>query len=144
MVPPYSDRISRVPPYSRTRRRIAYTGLSPTMALLSRRFYLSSKCHWPDPHSLATTNGISIDVFSYGYLDVSVPRVRFSHPMYSDVDTPFNSEVGSPIRKSPDQSLFAAPQRLSQRITSFIACAYQGIHQTPLRHLIVLITNDNL
>jgi hypothetical protein len=49
--------------------------------------------------------------------------------------------VGFPIRKSPDQSLFAAPRRLSQRITSFIACACQGIHQLPLRHLIVHIAN---
>jgi hypothetical protein len=42
-----------------------------------------------------------------------------------------------------DQSLFAAPHGLSQRITSFIACACQGIHQLPLRHLIVLIANDH-
>ena len=35
---------------------------------------------------------------------------------------------GFPIRKSPDQSLFAAPRRLSQRITSFIACVRLGIH----------------
>ena len=40
-----------------------------------------------------------------------------------------------------DQSLFAAPHGFSQRITSFIACACQGIHQMPLRHLIVLIAN---
>ena len=40
-----------------------------------------------------------------------------------------------------DQSAFAAPHGLSQRITSFIACACQGIHQLPLRHLIVLIAN---
>src|SRR5690606_31200740 len=33
------------------------------------------------------------------------------------------------------------PRSLSQRITSFIACACQGIHQLPLRHLIVLIAN---
>src|SRR5690242_5371063 len=50
-------------------------------------------------------------------------------------------EVGCPIRKSTDQSLFAAPHGFSQRITSFIACACQGIHQMPLRHLIVLIAN---
>ena len=42
-----------------------------------------------------------------------------------------------------DQSLFAAPHGFSQRITSFIACACQGIHQMPLRHLIVLIVNDH-
>ena len=50
-------------------------------------------------------------------------------------------KVGFPIRRSMDQSLFAAPHGLSQRITSFIACACQGIHQMPLRHLIVLIAN---
>lgn len=43
-----------------------------------------------------------------------------------------------------DQSLFAAPHSLSQRITSFIACACQGIHQMPLRHLIVLIVDSHL
>ena len=51
------------------------------------------------------------------------------------------SQVGFPIRKSPDQRVFAPPRRLSQRITSFIACACQGIHQLPLRHLIILIAN---
>ena len=43
--------------------------------------------------------------------------------------------VGFPIRKSPDQSLLAAPQGLSQRATSFIASRRQGIHQMPLCHL---------
>ena len=49
------------------------------------------------------------------------------------------SKVGFPIRKFPDQSLFAAPRNLSQRTTSFIASQRQGIHQIPLRHLIALI-----
>jgi hypothetical protein len=49
--------------------------------------------------------------------------------------------VGSPIRKSADQSFFAAPRGLSQRSTSFIASQRQGIHQMPLRHLIALIIN---
>jgi hypothetical protein len=43
-----------------------------------------------------------------------------------------------------DQSLFAAPHGLSQRITSFIACACQGIHQLPFFHLIILIANAHL
>ena len=47
--------------------------------------------------------------------------------------------MGSPIRKSSDQSSFAAPQGLSQRTTSFIASQRQGIHRTPLRHLITLM-----
>ena len=49
--------------------------------------------------------------------------------------------VGFPIRISTDQSLFAAPRGFSQRITSFIACACQGIHQMLLRHLITLTIN---
>jgi hypothetical protein len=44
--------------------------------------------------------------------------------------------VGFPIRKSSDQSAFAAPRGLSQRTTSFIASQRQGIHRMPLRHLI--------
>ncbi len=49
------------------------------------------------------------------------------------------SKVGFPIRKSLDQSSFAAPQGLSQRTTSFIASQRQGIHQMLLRHLITLM-----
>ncbi len=41
--------------------------------------------HWPGPRSLATTNGVSVDVLSSGYLDVSVPRVRLKPPMNSEV-----------------------------------------------------------
>ena len=77
MVPPRSNRISRVPPYSRTIRISTRTGLSPTMACLSRQFRFLSDGHWPSPRSLATTNGVSVDVLSSGYLDVSVRRVCF-------------------------------------------------------------------
>ena len=34
---------------------------------------------WPLPRSLATTSGISVDVFSSPYLDVSVQAVPFLH-----------------------------------------------------------------
>ena len=43
------------------------------VAVLTPTVFLLSVC--PLPRSLATTNGISVDVFSSGYLDVSVPRV---------------------------------------------------------------------
>ena len=49
--------------------------------------------------------------------------------------------MGFPIRKSADQSFFAAPRGLSQRSTSFIASQRQGIHRMPLGHLIALIIN---
>ena len=45
-------------------------------------------------------------------------------------------QVGCPIRKFMDQSLFSAPHDLSQSITSFIASYCQGIHQTPFSRLI--------
>ena len=38
---------------------------------------------WPSPRSLATTSGISIDVFSSSYLDVSVQTVPYLHLFYS-------------------------------------------------------------
>ena len=60
MVPPCSDRISRVPPYSRINTTHTHTGLSPAMAGLSRPFRLSPVDHWPRPLSLATTDGISL------------------------------------------------------------------------------------
>ena len=34
---------------------------------------------WPPPRSLATTSGISVDVFSSPYLDVSVQAVPYVH-----------------------------------------------------------------
>ena len=46
------------------------------MALVSNSFQFLTIGHWPGPRSLATTNGVSVDVLSSGYLDVSVPRVR--------------------------------------------------------------------
>jgi hypothetical protein len=54
------------------------------------------------------------------------------------------SKGGFPIRKSSDQSLFAAPQGLSQRTTSFIASQRQGIHRMLLLHLITLMIDGRL
>ncbi|NDJ15251.1 MAG: hypothetical protein EBY17_29400 [Acidobacteriia bacterium] len=59
--------MSRVPPYSRIVDRLTRTGLSPTMAKLSRIFRLTLDNHWPGPRSLATTNGVSVDVLSSRY-----------------------------------------------------------------------------
>jgi hypothetical protein len=55
---------------------LSCTGLSPTIAALSRAVPLIISCLRAIPRSLAATEGISIDFFSFGYLDVSVPRVR--------------------------------------------------------------------
>ena len=145
-------------------------GYHPLRPCFPDRFRLSLMYHWPGPRSLATTNGVSIDVLSSRYLDVSVPWVRLKPPilfgsLIPSLDnqksktfaglvsrisgrTPkrkvlefWLSKVGFPIRKSADQSFFAAPHGLSQRSTSFVASQRQGIHRTPLRHLIALIIN---
>ena len=134
MVPPRSDRISRVPPYSRIYLLSTRTGLSPTMARLSRRFRFLRLGHWPGPRSLATTSGVSVDVLSSGYLDVSVHRVCFVKLCIHL--TMAHDGPGFPIRKSTDQRVLAPPRGLSQRATSFIASTRQGIHQMPFLRLI--------
>jgi hypothetical protein len=103
------------------------------LARLSRRFQLCKINHWPGPRSLATTSGVSVDVLSSGYLDVSVPRVRLLNLC---IQFRITLRWGFPIRKFTDQCLLAAPHDLSQRATSFIASQCQGIHQMPLRRLI--------
>ena len=72
---------------TRVSRYLTSTGLSPAMADLSMSFDFISREHWPGPGSLATTTGVSVDVLSSGYLDVSVPQVRLNDPMYSDRHT---------------------------------------------------------
>ena len=87
---------------------------------------------WPPPRSLATTSGISVDVFSSPYLDVSVPPVVSTRPIYSGGSAWTLLHAGSPIRKSAGQSVSAAHRSLSQLITSFIGFLCQGIHRVPL------------
>ena len=90
MVPPYSHRVSRVRRYS------GFSWLSSSFAYVTLTLfrwsshtiqldYLMPLCCpypsgistvvWPLPRSLATTDGISVDVFSSPYLDVSVQAV---------------------------------------------------------------------
>ena len=143
MVPPASHRISRVPRYSGTCSLLStsLTGLSPSLVNLSRFFRSSIVifCRpatpsvrrpsvWPLPSSLATTKGIEFSFFSSGYLDVSLPRVPSDEPMDSVHGDWALPQPGSPIRRSPDQSPFAAPRSFSQLIASFIGNQCPGIH----------------
>lgn len=57
--------------------------------------------------SLAATWKISVDFFSYRYLDVSVPYVRFSEPMYSVQDDKI-SLIGFPHSDILGSSLVAS------------------------------------
>ena len=102
MVPPYSHRVSRVRRYSGFSWLLsvfAYETLTlfggPSHVLLLT-FSIPSAVRtpkvlllsvWPLPRSLATTCGISVDVFSSPYLDVSVQAVPFLHLFDSVQDT---------------------------------------------------------
>src|SRR3569623_1138889 len=60
-------------------------GYHPLRPCFPDRFWLSHIHDWPGPRSLATTSGVSVDVLSSRYLDVSVPWVCLKPPMYSEV-----------------------------------------------------------
>ena len=75
---------------------------------------------WALPLSLATTQGVEVSFLSSGYLDVSVPQLASSHPMYSGAGTRALPRVSFLIRKSSDRSSFPAPRGVSSVTTSFI------------------------
>ena len=101
VVHPVSHGVSRVPRYSGTQlTQITFRirGSHPLWpAFPCRSSKLLSRCAgpqprrinpsvWPPPRSLATTCGISFDVFSSSYLDVSVqtvPRVHLFDSMHA-------------------------------------------------------------
>ena len=130
MVPLSSSKISRVPLYSCANYVFTHTGLSPSMVRLSRLFWLFIISRWPIPRSLATTDGISIDFFSSGYLDVSVPRVRLLH-LCIQCKIPQKRWV-SPFGNLRIRACLSASRSLSQITTSFIASDCQGIHRVRL------------
>ena len=53
---------------------------------------------WPTPRSLATTSGISVDVFSSPYLDVSVQAVPLIYLLIQYMMTGLDSGRISPFR----------------------------------------------
>ena len=67
---------------------------------------------WALPFSLATTQGVEVSFLSSGYLDVSVPQLASSCPMYSGKGTRALPRVSFLIRKSPDQRLVSTSPRL--------------------------------
>ena len=90
MVPPYSHRVSRVRRYSGyswLSSPFVYETITPygvSSHTLRLSYLIPSVVRtpsvllpmvWPAPLSLATTQGISVDVFSSPYLDVSVQAV---------------------------------------------------------------------
>jgi hypothetical protein len=128
VVPPCSDRISRVPPYSRIGMSLRIRGCHPL---------------WPDfpDRSAYPTPTTGLFRFRSPLLAesrlMSVPpgTEMFQFPGFASPPYVFRwrypKGVGCPIRISTDQSLLAAPRGFSQRATSFIASWCQGIHRMP-------------
>ena len=99
MVPPSSHRVSRVRRYSgypliyiAFRLRVSHPLWTAFPCRSTRLVYRCVGPNprktevllvWPPPLSLATTCGISVDVFSSPYLDVSVQAVPHVHLFYS-------------------------------------------------------------
>ena len=103
VVHPVSHGVSRVPRYSGSGLSV-FSVVYGTLTLcgwLSHAIRLDTSDHdagpnpedperpsvWPPPRSLATTSGISVDVFSCPYLDVSVQGVPLVRLFYSSHDT---------------------------------------------------------
>ena len=102
VVHPVSHGVSRVPRYSGSRLPVFSFGYG-ALTLYSQPSHavlLDTSGHdvcpqprrinppvWPPPRSLATTCGISVDVFSWPYLDVSVQAVPLVHLFDSMHDT---------------------------------------------------------
>ena len=130
-------------------------GLSPTMAGLSRPLLLTNRFVTPcrirrsswsalqhrdcNGCDLSRSHGLGFSAFarhysrnilcSSRYLDVSVPSVSSSRPMYSTVRPGTLLPGGFPIRISPDQRLLATPRSISLPATSFVGSWRQGIHR---------------
>ena len=135
MVLPDSDRITRVPPYSGTALVFQVFGYGP-ITLYGQSFQtipLTIQIRYEPPHnprekfplvwaipiSLAATFGISFDFYSYRYLDVSVPCVRSDKLCIHLPVLP--KKWVSPFGDLRIKACLAAPRRISQLATSFIA-----------------------
>ena len=123
---------------------ISPTGLSPSMAGHSMPCRLFLKI----PHRGPATppgkpGGLGFSAFARRYLRNHICflflRVLrcFTSPGVAPPPYEFRRQrsgiagTGFPIRRSPDQSVFAAPRSLSQLATSFIAPWCQGIRRAP-------------
>ena len=128
-----------------TCRLLARTGLSPSPGRLPRRFRFadSHDAAVLQPRACRNSPGLGSFPFARHYLGnhcyflfLRVLRC-FSSPGSPPCARIAPSVLGCPIRKSPDQWLFAPPRSLSQLITSFIASESQGIPRTLLSNFLV-------
>ena len=147
MVLPCSHRVSRVRRYSGYSLSV-FSFVYGTLTLcgwLSHAIRLDTSDHdaspyprdqcplvWPPPRSLATTCGISVDVFSSPYLDVSVqavPHVHLFDSVHADTVLPCRVSPFGNLRINAYLQLPAAYRSLSRPSSAPDAKAF------PLRSL---------
>ena len=84
---------------------------------------------WAGPFSLATTQGVSVDFFSSGYLDVSVRPVSLCRLCIHRQMTPHYRRRVFPFGDPRVKGCSAPHRGLSQPSTSFFDSWCQGIHR---------------
>ena len=90
---------------------LSVRGYHPLRPCFPDRFRLSLMCHWPGPVSLATTTGVSVDVLSSRYLDVSVPWVCLKPPiLFGDLIPSFDNRKSKTSSRSRSRSCLVKPQ----------------------------------
>ena len=166
MVPPCSDRISRVPPYSNGRpfydygavtrsgpasQPVRLYGLHGLVRVRSPLLAESLLMSFPPGTEMFQFPGFAlcslwIQPQSTCQAPCPLPAVRSVRHARTCVprqrtsrtsgQTTDHLQVGCPIRRSRDQRVLSPPPGLSQSATSFIASCRQGIHQTPFSRLI--------
>ena len=132
MVPPDSDRIPPVPPYS---------GLRYAAFRCRVRSFHALRPAFPDMFPYLLTLGSSAFARRYlrnhcCFLFLRVLRC-FSSPGWPLSRWRAFRAPGSPIRKSADLRAFAPPRGLSQLVTSFFASESLGIPRAPLIDFLV-------
>ena len=136
MVPLSSNRVSRAPSYLiRYSSRFVY-GAVTRYGATSQRLPLRLE-YSAGPISLAATQGISVDFFSCGYLDVSVLRVRSSclciqHEVTTEVAGFPHSEIsGSKVVCYLPEAYRKLQRPSSPSVAkAFTMCAYSLDHIT--------------
>ena len=125
MVPPYSDRISRVPPYSFNSIQLfeykTFTFFGAAFQTASSKLYETLGLVPVRSPLLRESQLIS---FPPGTQMFQFPGFTFTRLFFK--------QPGCPIRTSADQGFFAAPRSFSQLTTSFVVSESQGIPRTPL------------
>ena len=94
-------------------------GYHPLRPCFPDRFRLSLMYHWPGPRSLATTNGVSVDVLSSRYLDVSVPWVRLKPPILFGDFIPSLDNWKSKTSRPGSHTLLYEPQNTRSWSSSY-------------------------